>query len=674
MIVCNRCREPNPDDAVHCVSCRAYLAWSRANEPPAQPGPAQHGPAQHGPSPYGPAAGRQGPSTAAGGGQPAGGRPDPNAGQYPGGGQYGSHPDQPGTPGAGPYPGGSAPRWPGDTAAGQYPSSPYGTPAGGGQPGGPPVNPYGPGAGRPDPGRPDPGRPDPGRPDHGAGRYPSSPYGIPPGGGQPGGPPVNPYGPDPSRPDPGRPDLGAGQYPSTPSGGGVPPAYGVPADGRQPGGQPAAPYGPPAGGRPGPNTGQYPSSPYGTPAAGQQGHGAGQLPQAPPGPSITPPGVRRNVNTVQLGRVAPVDPLAPRVPERTIGVTISDQQTRVAPRPGAAPPPSPHDYAEAGDQQGSGFDAVQPQELQDRPYHPQPTATPRTTGVSGGPPPLMADGRMPEFGEIRCPTCGTALPEGRRFCRCGTSLVKSKVASNAAVTSARLPWYRRIGDFVGSGRDFRRSMRGANRGLRATYNAGLSARTHMVRGMILMGTMGIGVSQFGPWGGDLRGQVSDQVQRFLPKSFIEVPVESVATDPVVKALPGYDVKFAADGNPGRAWAAAWVPVAANGQPCNRAGGAPALVITFRQPDAIRRVTVQAGLADGNDQRTQQARPRELDLLFSDGTCTVFDLTDSAAAQTVNVRVNGATSVRATIVDAYDAQDATGRPLIAISEISFQRQK
>jgi hypothetical protein len=378
------------------------------------------------------------------------------------------------------------------------------------------------------------------------------------------------------------------------------------------------------------------------------------------------------VNTVQLGRVAPVDPLAPRVPERTIGVSIAEQQqARVAPRAPVGQPPGQPEPTGDGEHGASGFDAVQPQELVDRPYQPQPTLR---TATPTGPPPLAAEGRPLDLGEIRCPVCGHALPEGRRFCRCGASLVKAKGPSSTAGTMARLPWYRRLGDFIGSGRDFRRSMRGANRGLRATYNAGLSARTQLVRASLLLGTVGLGLSQFGPWGPDLRGELTGRLDKFLPKSFVDVPVEQAATDPATKALPGYDVKFAVDGDPGRAWAAPWVPASTNGQPCQRAGGAPALVLTFRQPDAVRRVTIEAGLADGNDERGRQARPRQVDLLFSDGTCTVLDLTDSAAAQHVDVKVNGVTSVRATIVDAYDARDATGTPLVSISELSFQRQK
>jgi hypothetical protein len=235
-------------------------------------------------------------------------------------------------------------------------------------------------------------------------------------------------------------------------------------------------------------------------------------------------------------------------------------------------------------------------------------------------------------------------------------------------------WYRRLGDLVGGGRDFRRSMRSANRGLRATYNIGLSIRSQFVRATLLLGTVGIGLSQLGPWGAGVRGELTNRIDGLLPKSYVDVPVDAAVTDPASRALPGYDVAFAVDGDPGRAWAAPWQPAADSGQPCHRAGGAPALLVTFRQPASLNRVTMLAGLAEGNDERARQARPRQVDLLFSDGTCTVFDLTDTPTAQHVDVNAAKITSVRVVIVDAYPARDARGTPLVGISEVGFQRRK
>jgi hypothetical protein len=371
------------------------------------------------------------------------------------------------------------------------------------------------------------------------------------------------------------------------------------------------------------------------------------------------------VNTVQLGRIAPVDPLAPRVPERTIGVTIAGQQSTVAPRGPAGAPPM--------EQPGSGFDAVQPQEQVDLPPN-QPGA--RAAAVASVAAPAYPPGlpRGLEAGQVRCRVCGQAVATDRRFCRCGASLVPTVTKASSSVALHRLPWYRRLGDLFGGGRDFRRSMRSANRGLRATYNVGLSARTHLVRATMLLGTVGVGLSQFGPWGGDLRGQLYSQVDRLRPHSYTDVPIDQAATDPITRALPGFDVKFAVDGDPGRAWAAPWRQGTSSGQPCHQDGGAPALVVTFRQPASLNRVTMLPGLSESNDQRFRQARPRQVDLLFSDGACTVFPLQDDPTAQHIDVKATNVTSVRVVIVDAYPPRDATGPPLVSISEISFQRQR
>jgi hypothetical protein len=222
---------------------------------------------------------------------------------------------------------------------------------------------------------------------------------------------------------------------------------------------------------------------------------------------------------------------------------------------------------------------------------------------------------------------------------------------------------------VGGGRDFRRAMRAANGGLRVTYDAGLAGRARVVRGMALLGALGIGLSQFGPWGDAVRTDLTARVDRFIPHRYATVPTDSITADPSPRPVPGFDLQYAVDGNAERAWAAAWTPVAASGAPCQRAGGAPALTIAFRRPATIERVTVRAGLAKGNDKRTQQARPRQLDILFSDGTCRVADLADDAGEQRIDVKAVDATHARVVIVDAYPPSDQ-GDGLVSLSEISF----
>jgi hypothetical protein len=382
---------------------------------------------------------------------------------------------------------------------------------------------------------------------------------------------------------------------------------------------------------------------------------------------VPPIGSRRAVNTVQLGRVTPVDPLAPRVPERTIGVSVAPTPASVAPRTPTGAPPE-----RTGSDPGSAFGAVQPQEQ----YAPSTPAT-HAQATSTAPQPVVSAPSRPgalDPGQVRCRVCGNPVGADRRFCRCGASLVPAVTRSTTKQAPARLPWYKRLGDVFGGNRDFRRSMRSANRGLRSTYNVGLSIRAKFVRASLLLGAAGVGLSQLGPWGGDLRGQLRDRVDRVVPHSYVDVPVDVVTTDPASRALPGYDPKFAVDGDPGRAWAAPWRPTADTGGPCRRSGGTPALLVTFPQPATVSRLTIRAGLAAGADERTRQAQPRVLDIQFSDGSCQPVELANTPDAQQFKVTTGSSTSARIVVADVYPAPESQGTPLVSLSEITFQRRK
>ena len=216
-------------------------------------------------------------------------------------------------------------------------------------------------------------------------------------------------------------------------------------------------------------------------------------------------------------------------------------------------------------------------------------------------------------------------------------------------------------------------MRAANKGFRVTYDTALSIRARFVRATLLLGAAGITLSQLGPWGADARARITEQIDRVVPHRYANVQPQAVTTDPAVPDLPGYDVKYAIDGDPGRAWGTAWRPPAAAGEPCRRPGGAAALLVTFGQPTSIDRVVFRGGLAKGNDTRTLQARPRRLDVLFSDGTCAVADLGDDAGPQKVGAKAAAVTNARVVIVDVYPPADG-GESLVSLSEVSFERRK
>jgi len=279
----------------------------------------------------------------------------------------------------------------------------------------------------------------------------------------------------------------------------------------------------------------------------------------------------------------------------------------------------------------------------------------------------------PGPGEVACPNCGRGVGATRRFCRCGATLTPPRQQVTESTTERRLPWYRRLGEIFGGARDFRRAMRAANGGIRVTYDVAMATRARFVRTMFLLGAVGIGASQFGPWAPDLRAQVTQRIDRYLPHRYAAVPTDSIRAEPVTRGISGFDLNYAVDGNPERAWAAQWTQPAAGGQPCNRPGGAPALLITFRTPADVERVVIRAGLADGNDKRALQYRPRRVDIRFSDGTCQVADLADKAEPQTIGVKAAGATLARVVIVDVYAPADA-GDELVSLSEIGFEARR
>jgi hypothetical protein len=225
---------------------------------------------------------------------------------------------------------------------------------------------------------------------------------------------------------------------------------------------------------------------------------------------------------------------------------------------------------------------------------------------------------------------------------------------------------------LGGGRDFRRAMREANGGIRPTYDVSLAARTQLARAAMVLGLLGIGASQVGPWAPDLRARAADRIDQLLPKRYAAVPTDAVRTEPAIPPVAGFDLNFAVDQNPERAWAAPWGAVPAAGQPCRRPGGTAALLITFRREAAVERVTIRAGLAGNNDQRALQFRPKLVDILFSDGTCSTVELGDGADAQKIEVKAT-ALHARVTIVDVYRPSDQ-GDGLVSLSEVTFETRR
>jgi hypothetical protein len=354
----------------------------------------------------------------------------------------------------------------------------------------------------------------------------------------------------------------------------------------------------------------------------------------------------------------------PTVPERSIGVRISGLEPRIAPRSPFAAPVTPDRPTHTGPA-ATDLGAVLPQDAAPPPpvRQPVPAATGPAPAWSGPPAP----------GEVTCPVCARQVGADRRFCRCGATLVPPRPKAAESQSPPRLPWYRRLGEMIGSGRSFRRAMRAANGGMRASYDVARSARARFVRATVLLSMLGVGASQFGPWAPDLRGRATDWIDQVLPKQYEVVPTDpdAVQVEPAIQPIAGFDPAFAVDQNAERAWAAPWDADAApaDGQPCQRPGGTVALLIPFREEAAINRVVIRAGLAENNDKRQLQSRPKQVDILFSDGTCFTAELSDEAGGQEIAVEAT-ASDAQLVIVDAYPPADA-GDGYVSLSEVTFE---
>lgn len=207
-------------------------------------------------------------------------------------------------------------------------------------------------------------------------------------------------------------------------------------------------------------------------------------PGSPKGPQVV---VNRTRVTGEPERAAP---------RRTIAVSVGEQTTRY------------RDRQDSAGASNSGFAAVRPGD------HTSPEPS-RVTSVGKRP----LGGARPTAGETKnCRVCGLSLPVDRHFCRCGATLSEPPRKPQEA-TRPRLPWYRRLRG-PGSRSEFRHAMKAANGGYRVAYDVALSMRARMFRLTMFLGAMGIGVSQFGPWGGDVRGQVHEWVKQLVDRAQI----------------------------------------------------------------------------------------------------------------------------------------------------------
>jgi zinc-ribbon domain len=346
---------------------------------------------------------------------------------------------------------------------------------------------------------------------------------------------------------------------------------------------------------------------------------------------------------------------------------------RVATPEPPAPPPPP--AATTADVAPAAAPAVPPQ----APQAPRPVAP--QEGVGARPPEAGARRRAPSVatpaptaappGATACPSCGTGVEPGRRFCqKCGAPL-QGRAAAPTRAPRARpappaVPWWRRL---FGGG---------------VEYHRALSWRTYALRILGALGLAGILGAGFALGGANPINWPGELWDRFGPVSLESVDVAGVALEPPDAAAfvdPDNPPDFAVDGVPDRAWVSGWDPARADGDaaegPCaegeDPAGTAAigALVLTLPEQRTVAELRVVAGLTEEGP-RTQQFRPRVLRVASPDA-CRMVTLEDDAGAQTVDVDLGATDAVLVAIVDAYPpkvGEDAR----VAISEVEVRAEK
>lgn len=459
--------------------------------------------------------------------------------------------------------------------------------------------------------------------------------------------------PAPARPAPGADPLTAPRGTSGPTTGAGPAAVGAPAHAGAPtdAAAPTTADAPDEAARPAARTGRSTWSPPTSSdarAVTQPGAAAGAPTDRPPtGPGARPaPAGGPTPVQVVLGP-SPERPTARTAPPRSIGVRVAAGPSRIEPRALVTDAP-----------RRAGFEALPPTAADEAPG---PTARP-TAGAARRPDVDLEDA-------VRCPSCGRALPASRRFCRCGAALAP-RTLPDEEDAAPPVPWRHRL---LGGGRSFRRRMRAANQGVRVVFDRGRAAQVHVTRATAALAAVGLAGVVVLPQASDVRGQVRAVALQADPRGYTRVVGVTAATDPPAQdaaADPVFGPGNAVDGATGRAWSAPWVPPVDAGPPCGRAGGAPALVLTFPGPTPVERVGVVAGLPPTAPDRTRQAVPALVDVTWlPSGRCTTLELADTGELQVQDVaEVRDATSARVVVVDAHLPQDPPADLRVAVAEL------
>ena len=348
----------------------------------------------------------------------------------------------------------------------------------------------------------------------------------------------------------------------------------------------------------------------------------------PVGPSPPPAPARRPIAPgKQPSKGAFASPQS--VPPRPAGATDA--------RPPAAPPVS---------RPATGQPAPQPPAARS-PGAVQPAASRPRPAPSAPVPPSRAI----EPGDLVCGQCGEGNTPSRKFCRrCGWSLLEAVVAPPLPLWRRLLP--RRRKHVAAGERPHRKGGSSRAPATRARRTVGT-----VVRAVALLAALGLTIGVVGPWRSSLSSEAGDAirtVRRAVRPQYDPVrPTKAEATS----SLPGHGPQLAIDGISDSFWAEG-----ARGD-----GEGQTLVLTFSGPVDLDRMGIIPGTSGKPEDFVAQPRPKQLHLVFSDGSASDVTLKDSAKFQTFSIKGRQVSSVQVHVVSVYPALSGNA---CAITEIEF----
>jgi hypothetical protein len=243
-------------------------------------------------------------------------------------------------------------------------------------------------------------------------------------------------------------------------------------------------------------------------------------------------------------------------------------------------------------------------------------------------------------GGAPCPWCHTLNPVGRHFCRrCAMSL-----AEKPGEAPVRLSWWRRL--FGRRGKE----VPYAGQRPRLARNPG-----RLTRLIVTLAVVAILVVAGSVWGPDAVSGIEDH--------FAHPTITYASTVTASNSDPKHPVALLHDSFNNTWWATG---LAGDGEGVS-------VTATFAQPINLLDVIITPGAGENEDSFTSENRPEQMQVLVSDAsgksTTQLINLADTAGPQTFAVRGQDVSSVKFTIVTAFQTPTPT-KSQTAIAEIEF----